>query len=99
MLCQDGRRVEELALDDDIACDFPTGTKGLLRFAIELGFNTPGITESQNKLVLAFPSGLLSRSEQSLLRTAAIDLNDDPAQLRRLKIKSQLSLCCSRPFE
>ena len=91
--------LEGLALDDDIPCNFSTGTKGLLRFAIELGFNAPGITESQSKLVLAFPSGLFSRSEQGLLRTASIDLNDDPTQLCRLKIKSQLSLCGSRPFE
>src|ERR1700704_1360529 len=91
---------EELALDNNIACNFPARTEGLLRLAIEFGFDAPGITERQDKLVLAFPSGLFSRSEQSLLRTAAIDLNDDPTQLCRLKIKRQLSLCgSSRPFE
>ena len=99
MLCPDGRLWRGSAFDDNIACDFTTGAKGLLRFAIELGFHAPGITESQDKLVLAFPPGLFSRSEQGLLGTAAIDLNDDPTQLCRLKIKSQLSLCGSRPFE
>ena len=69
---------EELALDDYIACDFPARTEGLLRLAIEFGFDTPGITKRQDKLVLAFPSGLFPRSEQRFLRTAAIDLNDDP---------------------
>jgi hypothetical protein len=33
------------------------------------------------------------------LGTAAIDLNDDPTQLCRLKVQRQLSVRCSRPFE
>ena len=88
-----------LALDDDIARDFAARTEGLLRFAIELGLDAPGVTERQDKLVLAFPSGLFSRSEQGLLWTAAIDLNDDPTQLCRLKVECQLSFRCRRPFE
>ena len=90
---------EELALDDNIACDFSARTERLLRLAIEFGFDASGITKRQDKLVLAFPSSLFSRSEQGLLRTTAIDLNDDPTQLCGLKIQGQLSILCSRPFE
>ena len=90
---------ERLALDDDIACDFAARAEGFLRFAIEFGFDAPGVTERQDKLVLAFPSGLFTRSEQGLLGTAAIDLNDDPTQLCRLKIQRQLSVRCPRSFE
>ena len=90
---------ERLALDDDIACDFATLAKGFLRFAIEFGFDAPGVAKRQDKLVLAFPSGLFSRSEQGLLGTATIDLNDDPTQLCRLKVQRQLFVRCSRPFE
>ena len=50
-----------LALDDYIARNFAAWTEGLLRFAIEFGLDATGITEGQNKLVLAFPSGPLSR--------------------------------------
>ena len=90
---------EPLTFDDDIARNFAARAEGFLRFAIEFGLDTPGVTERQDKLVLAFPSGLFPRSEQSLLRTAAINLNDHPTQLCRLKIQRQLSLCRSRPFE
>ena len=82
---------ECLPLDHDIAGDFAARAKRFLRFAIQLGFDTPGITERQNKLILTLPSSLFTRSEQCLLRTAAIDLNDDPTQLRRLKVQRQLS--------
>jgi hypothetical protein len=54
---------EELALDDYIACDLPARAEGLLRLAIEFGFDAPGITKRQDKLVLAFPSGLFTRSK------------------------------------
>ena len=84
-----GRR---LALDDDIACNFAARAEWFLRFAIEFGFDAPGVTERQDKLVLAFPSGLFTRSEQRLLGTTAIDLYDDPTQLCRLKIQRQLSI-------
>lgn len=82
------------ALDDNIARDFAARTEGLLRFAVELGLDATGITEGQDKLVLAFPSGPLSRPKQGLLWAPAIDLNDDPTQLYCLKIKQQLSLRC-----
>ena len=87
------------ALDDYIACDFATRPEGFLRFAIEFGFDAPGVAKRQDKLVLAFPSGLFTRPEQGLLGTAAIDLNDDPTQLCRLKVQRQLFVRCSRPFE
>ena len=90
---------ERLALEDDIACDFAARAEGFLGFAIELSFDAPGVPERQDKLVLAFPSGLFSRSEQGLLGTAAIDLNDDPTQLCRLKVQRQLSIRCPSPFE
>ena len=90
---------EELALDDNIACDFSARTKRFLWLAIKFGFDASGVTKRQDKLVLSFPSGLFSRSEQSLLRTAAIDLNDHPTQFCRLQIQRQLSLCCPRTFE
>ena len=89
----------QLAFNDNIACDFAARAEGLLRFAVEFGLDAPGVAERQDKLVLAFLSGFFSRSEQGLLGTAAIDLNDDPTQLCRLKIERQLSLRCSRPFE
>ena len=88
-----------LPFDHDIAGNFSTRAKRFLRFAIELGFDTPGITERQDKLILALPSSLLTRSEQCLLRTAAIDLNDDPTQLRRLKVQRQLSFRLSGALE
>ena len=94
----DGAR-ERLTLDDNIARDFATLAKGFLRFAIEFGFDAPGVAERQDKLILAFPSGLFTRPEQGLLGTAAIDLNDDPTQLCRLKVQRQLFVRCSRPFE
>lgn len=49
------------AFDDDITRNFAAWTEGLLRFAIKFGLDATGITEGQNKLVLAFPSGPLSR--------------------------------------
>ncbi len=88
-----------LALDDDVACDFAARAEWFLRFAIEFGFDAPGVTERQDKLVLAFPSGLFTRSEQGLLGTTAIDLYDDPTQLCRLKVQRQLSIRCPRPLE
>ena len=88
-----------LALDDNIACNFAAWTEGLLRFAIEFGLDATGITEGQDKLVLAFPSGPLSRPKQRLLWAPAIDLNDDPAQLYRLKVKQQLSFRCCGPLQ
>jgi hypothetical protein len=90
---------ERLALDNNIARDFATRAEGLLRYAIELGLDSPCVTKRQGKLVLAFPCGLFSRSEQDLLRATAIDLNDDPTQLCRFKLKRQLPLCCFRPLE
>lgn len=90
---------ESLAFNDDVACDFAARTEGFLRFAVEFGLDAPGVAERQDKLVLAFISGFFSRPEQGLLGTAAIDLNDDPTQLCRLKIECQLPLRSSRPFE
>lgn len=91
---------EPLTLNDDIASDFPTRAEGLLRLAIELAFDAPGIAERQDKLILAFPSALFSRPEQGLLRTSSIDLDDNPAQLCCLKIQNQLPVRCgSSPFK
>ena len=53
---------ERSAFDDNIACDFAARAEGLLRFAIEFGFDPPGVTERQHKLVLASPCGLFSWS-------------------------------------
>jgi hypothetical protein len=69
---------EGSAFDHDIACDLTARAKGFLGFAIELCFDATSVTERQDKLVLAFPSGFFTRSEQGLLGTAAIDLNDNP---------------------
>ena len=90
---------ERSTLDDNIACDFAARPEGFLRFAIEFGFDAPSVAERQDKLVLAFPSGLFTRPEQGLLGTAAIDLNDDPTQLCRFKVQRQLFVRSSRPFE
>jgi hypothetical protein len=91
---------ERSAFNYDIACDFPARAEGFLRFAIEFCFDATGVTERQDKLILAFPSGLFTRPEQGLLGTAAIDLNDNPTQLCRLKVQRQLSFRCpSRPFK
>ena len=95
---RDGVEVQ-LSLDEDIARNFAARTEGLLRFAIELSLDATGVTEGQDKLILAFPSGLFSRPEQGLLWTAAIDLNNDPTQLCRLEVEYQLSFRCRRPLE
>ena len=88
-----------LALDDYIACNFAAWTEGLLRFAIERGFDAPGVPKRQDKLILSLPTGFFSWPEQGLLGAPAIDLHDNPAQLCRFKIERELPIRRSRSFK
>lgn len=87
------------AFQHDISGYFATRSEGLLRFAVKFRLDTSGIAEGQRKLVLTFPLCFFARTEQGLLWAPAVDLNDDPAQLGRLKVKDELPLGCGGAFQ
>ena len=86
---KDTMRPNTSALDHDVSHDFSTRAKGLLRFAIQFGSNSPCIAEGNRKLVLRLPLRFFTRTQQCFLWTACIDLNHDPAQLSRIKVEYQ----------
>src|SRR5262245_50927134 len=86
---------KQLPLQHNISGHLPARAKRLLRLAVYECLDPSGVTERQRKLILSFPLPFLSRTQQRLLRTAVVDLDDDPAQLSRLQIKHHLVFGCS----
>src|SRR5215216_4397325 len=83
------RNSNVLALQHYVARDFSAGTKRLLGLSIQLGLHAAGIAEGKHELILSFPFRFFTRTQQRLLRTSAIDLNDDPAEFGSFQVEDQ----------
>src|SRR5689334_11544603 len=80
---------ERLSFEQNVAGNFSAWPECFLGLAIQLRLDAAGISKRQHELILSFPLGFFTRPQQRFLRAAAIDLNHNPAQLGRFKIKHQ----------
>lgn len=78
-----------LTFQQNISGNFPAGPERFLGFSIQLRLHASRITKRQDKLVLGFPLGLLTGPQKRFLGAPSIDLNDDPAEFCRFKVKNQ----------
>src|SRR5687767_7835537 len=83
------RDADGLAFQHNIAGDLSARTKSFLGLPVQLRLYSARVAECEHELILSFPLGLFAWTQQRLLRTSAIDLNDHPTELRRFQVQNQ----------